>query len=130
MKPPTHPPTIQKSLPPTAQAFDFVLPAPNMRSEDFVDSSPQFKSTVNMIAEDLKNIKENEIEDYPLISLKNEELRLIFKSLDPNTLTKVLMNIPASDIQKIQEKISLAEYNKILNKISEIDRNQINSRLP
>jgi hypothetical protein len=51
----------------------------------------------------LKNIEVNEIEDYPLVSIKDEELKLIFKLLDPTTLTKVLMNIPASDIQKIQE---------------------------
>ncbi len=42
-----------------------------------------------MIAEDLKNIEENEIEDYPLVSIKDEELKLIFKLLDPTTLTKV-----------------------------------------
>ncbi len=52
-------------------------------------SSPQFQSTVHMIAEDLKNIEENEIEDYPLVSIKDEELKLIFKLLDPTTLTKV-----------------------------------------
>ena len=68
----------------------------------------------------MKNIGENEVKDYPLVSLKDEELKLIFNLLDLTTLTKVLMNIPPSDIQKIQEKITLPEYNKIVNRISSI----------
>ena len=114
--------SIDSPVSPTADAEDFVestpMPPP---PEDFLYlSSPQFQSTVYIIAEDLKNIGENEVKDYPLVSLKDEELKLIFNLLDPTTLTNVLMNITPSDIQKIQEKIILSEYNKIVNKISSI----------
>ncbi|HEX2409016.1 MAG TPA: hypothetical protein VHJ38_17575 [Nitrososphaeraceae archaeon] len=37
----------------------------------------------------MKNIGENEVKNYPLVSLKDEELKLIFNLLDPTTLNYI-----------------------------------------
>ena len=95
---------------------DFQPIQKNMTTSAF-QALTQLFSNSKLIVQEIIDLNETEIKDYPLTDLAPEELKEVLNMLDSGNLSKVLLNIPIEEIKEIQKQLSSNEFNKILNRL-------------
>ena len=78
---------------------------------------------------ELSSLSQEEIREYPITDLSDNDIILVFGFLNPGNLTKVLLNIPQEDLADIRDRLTPVTFTESLNRISEVDRSQVANRL-
>jgi hypothetical protein len=89
----------------------------------------KFRHNAQDIAAELSNLTPQEISEYPITDLSNNDIIMVMGFLEPGDLTRVLLHIPQADLASIEHRISPHTFNEFINRLSELDKNQVEARL-
>ena len=78
---------------------------------------------------ELSSLSAEEIREYPITDLSDNDIILVFGFLNPGNLTKVLLNIPQEDLADIRDRLTPVTFTESLSRISVVDRSQVENRL-
>jgi len=92
-------------------------------------NSTELQTTSCKVARDLITLKAEEIKNYGLTDFSDIDIENALNLLDPENLTKVLLNIPDDDLLQINDRLTNSTLNNILSKIPEHQRNEILNKI-
>jgi hypothetical protein len=139
-------PTREPELPQPSPASDIISSARSSSSDlgpsssmlnrgSGADRNPDdhdqatFRHNAQDIAMELSGLTPQEIKQYPITDLSNDDIMLVFRFLDPPDLTKVLLHIPQQDLITIEHRLTHHDFDEYLNRLAESDRIHVEGRL-
>jgi hypothetical protein len=93
------------------------------------DNDGKFRHNAEDIAMELSSLSQEEIREYPITDLSDNDIILVFGFLNPGNLTKVLLNIPQEDLADIRDRLTPVTFTESLSKLSGVDRSHVSNRL-
>jgi hypothetical protein len=98
-------------------------------SESEGGDGDRFRHNAQEIATEIASLSPEEIREYPITDLSDQDIILVFRFLNPDNLVKVLLNIPQENLVEIKERLTPADFGEPLSRISGADRTQVANRL-
>jgi hypothetical protein len=89
----------------------------------------ELHTTSCKVAKDLTSLNAEEIKNYGLTDFSDTDIENALNLLDPENLTKVLLNIHHEDLLQINDRLTNTTLNNILSKIHEQQRMEILNKI-